>query len=83
MQAQEIALSRGNDPRTFQRIGVKDWSGDTNMLKVRRGGVGGYRDEAPWLDEMPLPRTDAVLARLADHAPQRPASIRSTSSREG
>ncbi len=61
MQAREIEISRSGQAREFQRLGVDNWSGDTNDLKVRAGGTGSYRAFHPEWDD---------LARLAQRYPE-------------
>jgi hypothetical protein len=58
MQQLEMAISQEGRVGDYRRIGVESWDGDINALKVRRGAVGGYLEEAPWLnsDEFPLTR---------------------------
>jgi hypothetical protein len=51
MRQMEVKIAQSNDAQKFQRLGVLHWSGDENELKVRKGGVGGYRQEIPWIDE--------------------------------
>ena len=64
MQDLEIEISRAGRVAEFQRIGVANWTGDVNALKVRRGLVGGYRVDAPWLDDLDLPLTGELIRRL-------------------
>lgn len=42
MREAEISVSEKGRVEKGARLGVKDWSGDTNALKVRRGVVGGF-----------------------------------------
>ena len=45
MQRREVEISQGGDAANYRRVGVEDWDGDFNSLKVRRGEVGGFRAE--------------------------------------
>lgn len=47
MQAFEVEVSRTGRTREFQRIGIDNWNGDINDLKVRKGAVGGFRETRP------------------------------------
>ncbi len=49
MQKLEISISKAGKARDYLRLGVENWSGDINALKVRRGGVEGFRESLPEL----------------------------------
>ncbi|WP_421998991.1 sulfotransferase domain-containing protein [Reyranella sp.] len=51
MQALEIEISKAGEARRYMRLGVDNWSGDKNDLKVRSGKVGRFRDLLPSLDD--------------------------------
>jgi hypothetical protein len=64
MQRLEMDVCREGKVRDYGRIGVESWNGDINALKVRKGAVGGYLDEAPWLDSDEFPLTRQLVATL-------------------
>ena len=73
MQAFEIGINRSGRAREFLRLGNPDWDGDTNGLKVRRGGVGGFKVPCPGLADANVlaeryPATLAVLHRAVAFA---------------
>jgi hypothetical protein len=77
MQRHEMNISRQNDTAAFQRIGVKDWDGKVNALKVRKGGIGGFRDEMSFLQDChDFPETQRLIDDSLDCGP-----IQSTSRR--
>ena len=49
MQALEIEISRAGKARDYLRLGVDNWSGDLNDLKVRSGKVGRFLEFLPQL----------------------------------
>ncbi|MCF8533607.1 MAG: sulfotransferase domain-containing protein [Reyranella sp.] len=49
MQALEIRISRSGSAKEHMRLGVDNWSGDKNDLKVRSGKVGRFRQLLPGL----------------------------------
>jgi hypothetical protein len=49
MQDLEIEISRAGRVKEFMRLGVTDWNGDRNALKVRKGGIGGFMECLPEL----------------------------------
>lgn len=51
MQALEIEISKAGKAKDFMRLGVDNWSGDRNDLKVRSGKVGRFRDLLPALSD--------------------------------
>lgn len=67
MQALEIAISRAGKAQEYLRLGVDNWSGDINDLKVRTGKTGRFKDVLPFLDDCEImknryPLTAAALA---------------------
>ena len=65
MQALEIQISRDGRAREYMRLGVENWSGDRNDLKVRNGEAGGFRAEMPELaDPDILARRYPLTARI-------------------
>ena len=50
MQRAEVAANRDPNVVGIGRLGMKDWSGDWDQLKVRKGKIGSWMDE-PALDE--------------------------------
>ena len=51
MQALEKEISRAGKAKDYMRLGVDNWSGDSNDLKVRAGKVGRFREFLPELDD--------------------------------
>jgi len=45
MQQEEVYLSTKGGVKKWSRIGVADWDGSSNALKVRRGAIGGFYDD--------------------------------------
>lgn len=69
MQEFEISINKANRAREFLRLGIPDWNGDPNALKVRKGGSGGFVEVMPELaDEVRLasqfPTCLSVLQRM-------------------
>jgi hypothetical protein len=52
MQALEIQISRSGKAKEYLRLGVDNWSGDPNDLKVRSGKVGKFREILPGLADL-------------------------------
>jgi hypothetical protein len=52
MQALEIEISRSGKAKEWERLGVENWSGDLNDLKVRSGKVGRFREFMPSLCDL-------------------------------
>ena len=57
MQSFEIDINKTGRSSDYLRLGIPNWTGDRNALKVRRGGVGRFREARPDLAD------DALLAR--------------------
>lgn len=51
MQALEIEISRSGKAKEWERLGVDNWSGDIDDLKVRSGKVGRFRELFPSLED--------------------------------
>ena len=67
MQGLEIEISRAGKAKDYLRLGVDNWSGNLNDLKVRAGKVGGFQEVLPRLadiDELAVryPATARTLA---------------------
>lgn len=69
---QDAEVSANNSAEGIGRLGMPNWDGDMQKLKVRKGEVGTWRDE---IDEVALatllhdPRVKVYLARLAAICP--------------
>jgi hypothetical protein len=57
MQALEIEISRSGKAKDYLRLGVANWSGNVDDLKVRAGVVGGFKVLLPDLND------PAILAK--------------------
>jgi hypothetical protein len=75
MQQAEISANRDENTLGIGRLGMRGWDGDTDKLKVRKGKIGSWQDEAA-LDDIFVTnlingddRIKVLFRRLLRHYP--------------